>query len=66
MMRQMGENRFIVKRKLQHQEICDASAIALNKKHFVVANDEDNILRVHRSDISGNVTFSVSGTDLND
>jgi hypothetical protein len=66
-MRWMRRNRFIVERKLQHQGICDASgAIAPNKKHFVVTNDEDNILRVYCSDISGNVTFSVFGTDLND
>ncbi len=39
---------------LQHHGMCDASAgIAVGDNHFVVANDEDNILRLYRSDRSG-------------
>jgi hypothetical protein len=57
---------FSVERELQHQGICDASgAIALDEEHFVVANDEDNILRVYRSDISGNPVSGISGIDIN-
>ena len=39
---------------LEHYGMCDASAgIAVGEHHFVVANDEDNILRLYRSDRSG-------------
>ena len=39
---------------LEHHGMCDASAgIAVDDHHFVVANDEDNILRLYRSDRSG-------------
>lgn len=39
---------------LEHHGMCDASAgIAIGAHHFVVANDEDNILRLYRSDRSG-------------
>lgn len=39
---------------LEHYGMCDASAgIAVGAHHFVVANDEDNILRLYRSDRSG-------------
>lgn len=38
----------------KHFGMCDASAaIALDSDHFVVANDEDNILRVYRTNTSG-------------
>jgi len=58
---------FRVERELIHQEICDASAaIALDEQHFVVANDEDNILKVYRSDISGGPVSGISGKDIND
>lgn len=41
-------------KELQHREICDSSAaIALGKDRFVVANDEDNILRIYQADRSG-------------
>lgn len=42
------------KAPLEHHGMCDASAgIAIGAHHFVVANDEDNILRLYRSDRSG-------------
>ncbi len=35
---------------LKHFEICDASAaIAIDKDHFIVGNDEDNFLRVYKA-----------------
>ncbi|MGZ8143725.1 MAG: DUF3616 domain-containing protein [Methylosarcina sp.] len=56
-----------VERELQHQGICDASgAVALDEQHFVVANDEDNILKVYRSDKSGGPVSGISGRDIND
>lgn len=40
--------------ELQHFGTCDASAaVPLGPALFVIANDEDNILRVYHSDISG-------------
>lgn len=46
--------------------MCDASgAIAVNQDHFAVANDEDNILRIYRSDQSGAPVSRYAGTDLN-
>lgn len=45
---------FTVEKELQHYEICDSSgAIALGEHHFVVANDEDNLLRIYQADQSG-------------
>jgi hypothetical protein len=62
----MNQSKFRVERELQHRGICDASgAIALNKNHFAVANDEDNILRVYRADESGGARSDIAGTDLN-
>ena len=41
-------------KELQHQGICDASgAFALDNNRFIVANDEDNLLRVYSADESG-------------
>jgi hypothetical protein len=41
-------------KELQHQGICDASgAFALDDNRFIVANDEDNLLRVYSADESG-------------
>ena len=41
-------------KELQHQGICDASgAVALDDNRFIVANDEDNLLRVYSADESG-------------
>ncbi len=41
-------------KELRHNKICDSSgAIALGKQHFVVANDEDNVLRVYEANKSG-------------
>lgn len=46
--------RFSVETELQHYGICDSSgAIALGERHFVVANDEDNRLRIYHADRSG-------------
>jgi len=43
-----------------HREICDASAaIALDSSRFVVANDEDNILRIYQNDKSDGPVGSV-------
>lgn len=46
--------------------MCDASgAIAVDQDHFAVANDEDNILRIYRSEQSGGPIALCAGTDLN-
>jgi hypothetical protein len=46
-----------------YRGICDASAaVAVGANHFVVANDEDNILRFYRS---GKSDFSLDSYDLN-
>jgi hypothetical protein len=67
MMPPMKRIRFIVEKELEHQGICDASAaVALDDRHFVVANDEENILKVYRSDCSGGPVSGISGRDLND
>ena len=40
--------------ELQHRGICDASgAVALDDNRFIVANDEDNVLRVYSANESG-------------
>jgi hypothetical protein len=45
---------FTIGKELQHQGICDASgAVALDDNKFIVANDEDNLLRVYSADESG-------------
>ncbi len=50
----MKKIRCTVEQELQHEQICDASgAIALGEDHFVVANDEDNLLRIYQADRSG-------------
>nr|WP_315399866.1 DUF3616 domain-containing protein [uncultured Duganella sp.] len=50
---------------LEHHGMCDASAgIAVDDHHFVVANDEDNVLRVYRSDRSGAPVRSFDMTQL--
>jgi len=39
---------------IEHSEMCDASAaVAVGREMFVVANDEDNVLRVYRNDKPG-------------
>jgi hypothetical protein len=55
----------VVGEELHHQEMCDASAaIAVGKgDYFIVANDEDNILRVYQARKSGK---AISEIDLND
>ena len=43
-----------IAKPLQHVGCCDASAgVSLSSNLFVVANDEDNVLRVYRRDQSG-------------
>ncbi|HEY9674545.1 MAG TPA: DUF3616 domain-containing protein [Waterburya sp.] len=45
---------FTVEKELQHNGICDASgAVALGNNRFIVANDEDNHLRVYSANESG-------------
>lgn len=63
----MKKLKFSVEKELHHNGICDASgAVALDERHFVVANDEDNILKVYRSDQSGEHVSGIAGRDLND
>lgn len=43
-----------LEKELQHHGICDASgAVALDDNKFIVANDEDNLLRVYSTNESG-------------
>lgn len=45
---------FTIEKELQHHGICDASgATALDDNSFIVANDEDNHLRVYSANKSG-------------
>ena len=45
---------FSVVKELPHKGICDASgAVALDDNRFIVANDEDNVLRVYSANKSG-------------
>jgi hypothetical protein len=56
--------KFTIEQALQHYEICDSSgAVALGKNSFVVANDEDNVLRIYQSDQSGE---PIDRIDIND
>lgn len=49
----MQEINFSIEKELQHHGICDASgAISIDEHRFIVANDEDNFLRVYSSDRS--------------
>lgn len=42
---------FSVEKELKHYGICDASgAVALDDNSFIVATDEDNILRVYSAE----------------
>ena len=55
---------FTISKELQHLGICDASgAVALDDDSFLVANDEDNILRVYSANESGT---SLKNIDIND
>ena len=57
----MKKTNFITEKELQHNEICDSSgAIALGEQHFVVANDEDNVLRVYKADKSEKPVTEIS------
>ena len=50
----------------KHSDMCDASAaVPISSSLFVVANDEDNILRVYKRDESGESVYSKDiSTDL--
>jgi len=51
-------------KELQHYGICDASgSVALDDNRFIVANDEDNLLRVYPTDKSGHPLAII---DIND
>jgi hypothetical protein len=55
---------FTVEKELQHNGICDASgAVALDDNSFIVANDEDNHLRVYSANESG---LPIEIIDIND
>lgn len=59
----MPQYSFKVEQQLEHYGICDASAaVPLDQDHFLVADDEDNILRIYRSYTSGD---PVSMLDVN-
>jgi hypothetical protein len=50
--------------ELYHQGMCDASAaIAINNDYLIVANDEDNILRVYQANKSGKAIFKIDTND---
>jgi len=54
---------FTIGKQLQHYGICDASgAVALDNNRFIVANDEDNLLRVYSANDSGTpfTTFDIN------
>ncbi|HIK44622.1 MAG TPA: DUF3616 domain-containing protein [Leptolyngbyaceae cyanobacterium M65_K2018_010] len=66
----MNPMKLTVTQVLQHYGMCDASAaIALDPQHFVVANDEDNILRIYSLMASGGPvawgTHGRAGLDVN-
>jgi hypothetical protein len=55
---------FTLEKELQHHGICDASgAVALDDNKFIVANDEDNLLRVYSTNESGKPLAII---DIND
>lgn len=50
----MKKLQFKVSQLLHHAEICDSSAaVAVGSAHFVVADDEDNVLRVYETAAGG-------------
>lgn len=60
----MRKLRFTCENELKHFGACDASgSVVLDTKYLVVANDEDNILRVYDSTTSGKPLASI---DIND
>ncbi len=60
----MSNLNFSIIKELKHQGICDASAaVPLGEDHFMVGNDEDNILKVYHSQQSGQ---PVNEKDIND
>lgn len=63
----MEKLKLIVEKELQHMGICDASAaVALSEDCFVVANDEDNILKAYRAEISGTIIQGIDGRNLDE
>jgi hypothetical protein len=57
----------IVEKELQHRGTCDASAaIAIGEDYFVVANDEDNILKIYHAEVSGEIIQGIDGRNLDD
>lgn len=63
----MENIRLIAQKELRHMGTCDASAaIAIDTDHFVVANDEDNVLKVYEAETSGGLVQGIDGRDLND
>ncbi|HIK15336.1 MAG TPA: DUF3616 domain-containing protein [Leptolyngbyaceae cyanobacterium M33_DOE_097] len=62
----MTSMKFVVEAELKHMGTCDASgSTAIDPKHFVVANDEDNILRIYHANKSGKPIHKITGTDIN-
>lgn len=60
----MNNFTFSVEETLQHHGMCDASgSVAINEHQFIVANDEDNILKVYSSEKSGK---PIKNIDIND
>jgi len=56
----MQKIEFTIEKELQHQGMCDASgAITLGENHFIVANDETNLLRIYAADQSGSAIATV-------
>jgi hypothetical protein len=50
----MNNLTFVIEKELQHQGMCDASgSVAIDEHQFLVADDEDNILKVYSSEKSG-------------
>jgi hypothetical protein len=60
----MQKINFSIEKELQHYGICDASgAVPIDKHRFIVANDEDNFLRVYSSEKSGQWLEKISIDD---
>lgn len=56
----MNNLTFVIEKELQHQGMCDASgSVAIDEHRFLVANDEDNILKVYSSEKSGEPLQSI-------
>ncbi|MBD3886285.1 DUF3616 domain-containing protein [Phormidium tenue FACHB-886] len=63
----MRKIKLTAREEIQHKKICDSSAAtALGEQHFVVANDEDNVLRVYEANRSGYPVIEISINDYFD